>query len=117
MHHETRRCFYFILLPVDVEYHEKEGIYVTEDFLGALTERMDLHYCNEATGMAANASLIYAIQSTSPLGNSLSSVKAYSVFFLSFFLAINFRSLFTILETYKRCVHLSIREEYLTWKS
>lgn len=43
----------FFPWTVDVEYHEKQGSRVTEDLLEALTKRMGLHYCNEATGMAA----------------------------------------------------------------
>lgn len=47
---------------------EMEGSRVTEDFLEALTERMGLHYCNEATGMAATLPSFTPSQPAPPPG-------------------------------------------------
>lgn len=55
-----------------MDEHEKVAIHVTEDFLETLTERMGLHYCNEATGMAATLLSFTPSQPASPLGNTLS---------------------------------------------
>lgn len=81
----TSKWLCFIFLPADVGYHEKEGIYVTEDFLGALTERMGLHYRNEATGMAAMLPSFTPVSPHLLQGIVFSPIKVYSVFFRSFF--------------------------------
>lgn len=54
-----------------MEKFEKVGIHVTEGFLETLTERMGLHYCNEATGMAAALPSFTPSQPAPPLGDTL----------------------------------------------
>lgn len=57
-----------------MEEHKKVGIHVTEDFLENLTERMGLHYCNEATEMAAALLSFTPSQPAPPLGDTLFSL-------------------------------------------
>lgn len=62
----------------------KEGSRLTQDFLEALTERMGLHYANEATGMAATLPSFMPSQ-PAPFCREFAPypVIAYSVFFYS----------------------------------
>lgn len=68
----------------DVERHSEEGSRLTQDFLEALTERMGLHYTNEATGMAATLPSFMPSQ-PAPFCREFAPypVIAYSVFFCS----------------------------------
>lgn len=68
----------------DVERRSKEGSRLTQDFLEALTERMGLHYTNEAIGMAATLPSFMPSQ-LAPFCREFAPypVIAYSVFFYS----------------------------------
>lgn len=108
-------------LFLDCWEHDEEGSCLTEDFLEALTERMGLHYSNEATGMAATLPSFMPSQPAPFSGEyALYSVIAYSVFFysLSFlFCAVIPFSLPE--EIYNWCVHscTCTSEKYITWKA
>lgn len=108
-------------LFLDCWEHDEEGSCLTEDFLEALTERMGLHYSNEATGMAATVPSFMPSQPAPFSGEyALYSVIAYSVFFYSpsfLFCAVIPFSLAE--EIYNWCVHscTCTSEQYITWKA
>lgn len=69
-----RLCFIFLPFSFGLLMWmstKKQGSCITEDFLEALTERMGLHYCNEATGMAATLPSFMPSQPALPSGNTL----------------------------------------------
>lgn len=75
--------YQFYFLACWCQGTRSRGSRVTIDFLEALTERMGLHYCNEATRMAATLLSFMPSQSALPPGNTLSSTGTHSLFFYS----------------------------------